>query len=175
MAADDNVDYTTFFLPALNVLFQCLSSTSSSMYAAKAILQLCVHGQKILVAPSLANGVRETAGGVGCNQLVDALISVTVEKIADDSLAAPPEDPLSGAGGGGSAAAAAHPMLTVIEAVVRTIVALPDNTPCGSPDETGAPHSGLSAPRDLRGTQLRPSHAAHALRRPAHSLLRCRG
>lgn len=125
VAADDNVDYTTFFLPALNVLFQCLSSASSSMYAAKAILQLCVHGQKILLAPSLANGVRETAGGVGCNQLVDALISVTVEKIADDSLAAPPEDPLSGAGGGGSAAAAAHPMLTVIEAVVRTLVALP--------------------------------------------------
>ena len=120
-----NVDFTTFFLPALNVLFQCLSSASSSMYAAKAILQLCVHGQKILLAPSLAKEVRETAGGVGCNQLMDALISATVEKISDDSLAAPPEDPLSGAGGGGSAAAAAHPMLTVIEAVVRTLVALP--------------------------------------------------
>ena len=52
----DESPFTGFFLSALNFLFSCLSSPTSSSSAAKAILQLCVHGQNILLAPSRQEG-----------------------------------------------------------------------------------------------------------------------
>ena len=113
-SVSDESPFTGFFLSALNFLFGCLSSPTSSASAAKAILQLCVHGQKILVAPSRQEG----HSGGGSNPLVDSLIAAVTEKVADVSIV-PPADLID------ATTQQQSPLLPAIEAVVRVLVALP--------------------------------------------------
>ena len=128
-ACDDGGGYTGFFLSALQFLFGCLSSPTSSPSAAKAILQLCVHGQKILLAPSWRGG---NEGGLGSNPMVDSLINAVTEKVVDESLVLP-NDLVD------VTQQQQSPLLPAIEAVTRTLVALPAGHVAGAISRLGRP------------------------------------
>jgi hypothetical protein len=147
------------FVSALSFLFKCLPHLSCCGSAAKAVHQLCIHGQKALTAPA--------AEGVGGEPLVFALVEATI-KALDSSLGqCAVRDDVD------KTLAA---LLQVIKGVVRTLTALP--LPAVGLF-TFAVHierclgEELAAPTSAVRVELLLKHAAQVRDKRAAGLMRC--
>jgi len=139
------------FVPALSFLFKCLPSLHCCNVSAKAIHQLCIHGQALLLA---------AASQGGGEPLVFALVEATLQ-VMQDSLA------LRAAREDVDKVLAA--LLLVIEGVVRALTALPPHVASGGIFRFAAQierclAEELAAPASAARVELLLKHAAQVVR-----------